>query len=142
MDRFRVQAYLTTQLGNHNTQQLNIGYAHQGITEKRTINYTTGKREYTYTNRQPLFMPSLRLHTNFLKNWNNDLSVAYVIQCTRKYKAVSTSSFPITCVPPLERLAGWNTWSCQLSNSGSKATKLCKSNSGTIFYLYKLKHTI
>lgn len=78
MDRFRVQAYLTTQLGNHNTLQLNIGNAPQGITEKRTTNYSTRKGEYTYTNRQPLFMPSLRLHTNFLKNGNNDLSVAYV----------------------------------------------------------------
>lgn len=78
IDRFRAQAYLTTQLGNHNTIQLNIGYAPQRIAEKRTTNNTGDKREYTYTNRQPLFMPSLRLHSVFLKNWNNDLSVAYV----------------------------------------------------------------
>jgi len=78
IDRYRVQAYLTTQLGRHNTLQLNIGYAPQRIAEKRTTNYTSEKREYSYTSRQPLFMPSLRLHSVFLKNWNNDLSVAYV----------------------------------------------------------------
>jgi hypothetical protein len=78
IDRFRAQAYLTTQLGSHNTLQLNIGYAPQRMAEKRTTNYTGEKREYTYTNRQPLLMPSLRLHSGFLKNWNNDLSVAYV----------------------------------------------------------------
>lgn len=78
MDRFRVQAYLTAQLGDHNTLQLNIGYAPQSITEKSITTSTTQKREYTYSNRQPLFIPSLRLHTNFLKNLNNDLSVAYV----------------------------------------------------------------
>lgn len=78
IDRFRVQAYLTAQLGSHNTLQLLMGYAPQSISEKRTTNYATEKRAYAYTYRQPLFMPSLRLHTHFLKNFNNELSVAYV----------------------------------------------------------------
>ncbi|OQP44939.1 hypothetical protein A4D02_09130 [Niastella koreensis] len=78
IDRFRVQAYLTTQLGNHNTMQLNIGYAPQRMAEKVSTNDPREKTAYTYTNRQPLFMPSLRLHSVILKNLNNDLSVAYV----------------------------------------------------------------
>lgn len=78
IDRFRVQAYLTAQLGNYNTLQLNIGYAPQRIAEKRTTNSALEKREYTYTNRQPLIMPSLRLNSRFLKNFTNDLSAAYV----------------------------------------------------------------
>lgn len=78
IDRFRVQAYLTTQLGSHNTLQLTIGYAPQRIAQNTTSTNIFDKREYTYTNRQPLFMPSLRLHSGFLKNFNNDFSVAYV----------------------------------------------------------------
>jgi hypothetical protein len=93
IDRFRVQAYLTAQLGRHNTLQLNIGYAPQRIAEKRTANNALDKREYTYTNRQPLFMPSLRLHSNFSKNLNNDLSVAYVPGVGRTNSFISLKGF-------------------------------------------------
>lgn len=93
IDRFRVQAYLTTQLGRNNTLQLNIGYAPQRIEEKSKANYAVEKREYTYTKRQPLFMPSLQLHTNFSKNLNNDLSVAYVPGVDRTNTFLSRQRF-------------------------------------------------